>query len=66
MIVRRKKEAAPCSLYGAVTASFKLDQNNYLTQFILQTRFVTNLSLNLLKRPKNGRFHFLYWEVIAL
>jgi hypothetical protein len=38
MIVCRKKEAAPCSLYGADTASFKLDQNNYLTQFILQTR----------------------------
>jgi hypothetical protein len=37
MILGRKKEAAPCSLDGAVTASFKLDQNNYLTQFILQT-----------------------------
>jgi hypothetical protein len=25
--------------------------------------FVTNLSLNLIGRPKTGRFHFLYWEV---
>ena len=25
--------------------------------------FVTNLSLNLLKRPEIGRFHFLYWEL---
>ncbi|HEX9513850.1 MAG TPA: hypothetical protein VF939_25340, partial [Puia sp.] len=38
MIFRRKKEASPCSVNGAVAASFKLDQNNYLTQFILQTR----------------------------
>jgi hypothetical protein len=27
MIGRRKKEAAPCSLHGADTASLKLDQN---------------------------------------
>ena len=33
----RKKEAAPCSLNGAVTASFKLEQYYSLTQFILQT-----------------------------
>ncbi len=39
MIMHRKKEAARCSLDGAVTAPFKLDQNNYLTQFILQTLF---------------------------
>jgi len=37
MIGRRKKEAAPCSLDGAVAASIKLVQNNTLTQFILQT-----------------------------
>jgi hypothetical protein len=37
MISFRKKEAAPCSLNGADTASFKLVQNYYLTQFILQT-----------------------------
>ena len=34
------KEAAPCSLNGADTASSKLVQNYYLTQFILQTRFL--------------------------
>ena len=34
----RKKEAAPCSVNGAVAASFKLDQNYFLTQFILQTQ----------------------------
>jgi hypothetical protein len=34
----RKKEAAPCSLNGADTASFKLEQNYFLTQFVLQTR----------------------------
>ncbi len=34
----RKKEAAPRSLNGAVTASFKLEQNYFLTQFILQTQ----------------------------
>jgi len=33
----RKREAAPCSLNGAVTASLKLDQNYKLTQFNLQT-----------------------------
>lgn len=33
----RKKEAAPRSLNGAVTASFKLEQNYFLTQFSLQT-----------------------------
>jgi hypothetical protein len=38
MIVYRKKEASPCSLDGAVSASFKLDQNYYLTQFDLHTR----------------------------
>ncbi len=37
MTVYRKKEAVPCSLKGAVTASFKLDKNYFLTQFILQT-----------------------------
>ena len=37
MRIRRKKEAAPCSLNGADTASFKLEQNYFLTQFILQT-----------------------------
>ena len=37
MTCRRKKEAAPCSLNGAVTASFKLEQYYFLTQFILQT-----------------------------
>ena len=37
MMEPRKKEAAPCSLNGADTASFKLDQNYLLTQFILQT-----------------------------
>jgi hypothetical protein len=40
MIGRRKKEAAPCSLDGAVTASFKLDQNNILTQFSIKTSIV--------------------------
>jgi hypothetical protein len=39
MILSRKKEAAPCSVNGADTASFKLVQNYYLTQFILQTHF---------------------------
>ncbi len=33
----RKKETAPCSENGAVAVSFKLNQNYYLTQFILQT-----------------------------
>jgi hypothetical protein len=33
-----KKEAAPCSLKGAVAASFKLEQNYFLTQFSLQTQ----------------------------
>lgn len=33
----RKKDAAPCSLNGADTASFKLEQKYFLTQFILQT-----------------------------
>ena len=37
MTGRRKKEAAPSSLNGAVTASFKLEQYYFLTQFILQT-----------------------------
>jgi hypothetical protein len=37
MIGLRKKEAATCSLDGAVTASIKLVQNYILTQFILQT-----------------------------
>ena len=37
MIMYRKKEASPCSLDGAVSASFKLVQNNYLTQFSLHT-----------------------------
>src|ERR1017187_9428311 len=37
MIMYRKREAAPCSLNGAVTASLKLEQNYFLTQFILQT-----------------------------
>jgi hypothetical protein len=43
MIALRKKEAAPCSLNGADTASFKLDQNYFLTQFILQTHPWHNL-----------------------
>jgi hypothetical protein len=47
MIGRRKKEAAPCSVNGAVAASIKLVQNNILTQFILQTR-----------RGLQGRGHF--------
>jgi hypothetical protein len=34
-----KKEAAPCSLKGAVAASFKLEQNYFLTQFSLQTHY---------------------------
>jgi hypothetical protein len=42
MIMYRKREAAPCSLNGAVTASLKLEQNYFLTQFILQTRFEKN------------------------
>jgi hypothetical protein len=33
----RKKEATPCSLNGAAAASFKLEQNYFLTQFSLQT-----------------------------
>jgi hypothetical protein len=33
----RKKETVPCSLNGADTVSFKLEQNYFLTQFILQT-----------------------------
>ncbi len=33
----RKKEAVTCSLNGADTASFKLEQNYSLTQFSLQT-----------------------------
>jgi len=37
MITHRKKEAATCSLDGAVAASIKLVQNDILTQFILQT-----------------------------
>ena len=37
MIPVYKKEAAPCSLNGAAAASFKLQQNYILTQFILQT-----------------------------
>ena len=40
MIGLRKKEAATCSLDGAVTASIKLVQNYILTQFILQTLFL--------------------------
>jgi hypothetical protein len=38
-IVRRKKEAVPCSVIGADPASFKLHQNNNLTYFILKLRF---------------------------
>jgi len=38
----RKKDAASCSLNGATAASFKLDQNYFLTQFILQTQSVPN------------------------
>lgn len=38
MILFRKKETVPCSVIGADTVSFKLDQNYYLTQFNLQTR----------------------------
>ena len=38
MILAHKKEAVPRSLKGAITASFKLNQNYNLTQFILQTR----------------------------
>jgi hypothetical protein len=34
MISSRKKEAASCSLNGAATASFKLEQYYFLTQFI--------------------------------
>src|SRR5579862_268967 len=37
MIFYRKREAAPCSLNGAVTASLKLDQNYKMTQLSLQT-----------------------------
>jgi hypothetical protein len=37
MILYRKKEASPCSLDGAVAASFKLVQNYSLTQLILHT-----------------------------
>jgi hypothetical protein len=29
MILRRKKEASPCSLNGAVAASFKLEQKYF-------------------------------------
>ena len=43
MIGLRKKEAATCSLDGAVAASIKLVQNNILTQFILQTLQVWNM-----------------------
>src|SRR5258708_36795692 len=47
MIFSRKKEAAPCSVNGADTASFKLDQNYYLTQFILQThtKIITQIQI---------------------
>ena len=45
MIQRRKKEAAPCSLNGADTASFKLVQNYILTQFILHSRIDIPYSL---------------------
>ena len=41
MIVSRKKKAAPCSKNGAVAASFKLIQNYLVTQFILQTLFLS-------------------------
>jgi hypothetical protein len=34
----RKKEAAPCSLDVAVAASFKLDQNFYLTKLFTLSR----------------------------
>lgn len=37
----RKKEAVTCSLNGADTASFKLEQNYSLTQFSLQTHCIT-------------------------
>jgi len=43
MIGLRKKEAVPCSLNGADTASFKLDQNYFLTQFILHTQTYRDL-----------------------
>lgn len=36
-MVYRLKEAAPCSVNGADTASFKLQLDYSLTQFILQT-----------------------------
>ena len=50
MIGLRKKEAATCSLDGAVAASIKLVQNNILTQFILQTHYFKIGSL--LSMPK--------------
>jgi hypothetical protein len=43
MIGRRKKEAAICSLNGAVAASIKLVQNYILTQFILQTWQISSI-----------------------
>jgi hypothetical protein len=30
---------------------------------LFDTKSVTNLSLISFKRPRMGRFHFLYWEV---
>jgi len=38
MTAARKKEATPRSLNGAVAASFKLEQNYFLTQFILHSQ----------------------------
>ena len=40
----RKKEAATCSMNGAVATSIKLVQNYILTQLILQTLFARTLS----------------------
>jgi hypothetical protein len=47
-----KKEAAPCSLKGAVAASFKLEQNYFLTQFSLQTLAI--ISKIIITAKKNG------------
>jgi hypothetical protein len=48
MKLHRKREIAPCSLDGAVTAALKLDQNNFLTQFILQTQNICKKTLHIL------------------
>jgi hypothetical protein len=50
MIVHRKREAAPCSLNGAVTASLKLEQNYKMTQFSLQTLNTPELAGLIIKK----------------